>query len=295
MTILLTGGTGELGLSLLSGLAQVEAVWAISRQPRLALEPGTKWLVADLLDPPALESACRGVRVVIHMAAATHSAQSAPYFDCNVQGTANLLSAAERAGVELFVHISTRAIGAAGGAYSHSKELAEQAVKKSQLAWVILRPAEVYGTGGRDPVLSLAQSLRKHSFVPILGAGQHELSPVCIEDVRDAILRCVQRPVAQGHTYVLAGPQRLTYLELVERLEGLLGLSPRRRIFIPLPIARMVFALSGSLGIGPYVPDQLPRLLLPKSSDIREAARDLDYEPRVIEAGLRPLLGLPSL
>jgi nucleoside-diphosphate-sugar epimerase len=44
------------------------------------------------------------------------------------------------------------------------------------------------------------------------------------------------------------------------------------------------------MGIGPYVPDQIPRLLLPKSADITAARRDLDYQPRDLESGLRPLL-----
>lgn len=294
MSILVTGATGEIGSSLLDSLADRAHVRATSRRMQPVASSRANWVQADLLDSRSLERACRGARIVVHMAAMTHTARAADYFAVNVQGTANLIAAAEHAGAELFVQVSTRAIGAGGGAYSHSKEAAEAVVRESTLPWVVLRPAEVYGTGGHDPVLSLAKSLPTRSFVPILGDGSYELSPVCVQDVVGAIVNSVERSCARGQTYVLAGPETMSFTGLVERLEKMLMLSPRRRFRVPLWLARLLFTLGGRLGVGPYVPDQLPRLLLPKSSDITAAVRDLDYAPRTVEVGLRPLLGLPN-
>lgn len=302
MTLLVTGATGDLGLRLLHDLAaRGEPVRATTRNespppssPAWSREHTVEWVRADLGDPAALRAACRGVRAVVHMAAMTHAPTASTYYSVNVGGTENLLAAAEQAKVELFVHISTRAIGAAAGAYGHSKLLAEERVRSSACAWVIVRPAEVYGTGGRDPVLSLARSLRHKSFVPILGDGSYGLCPVHVQDAVDAIVRAVDRKEARGGTYVLAGPEAVSYLELIERIEAMLALPRRRRIHIPVPIARFVFALTGRLGVGPYVSDQIPRLLAAKSTDSRLAIQDLDFRPRTLEVGLAPLLREPA-
>jgi NADH dehydrogenase len=299
MTLLVTGATGDLGIRLLHDLAaRGEVVRASTRQPlsamRIPAETETdstiEWVQADLLDPPSLRRACQGVRALVHMAALTHAPRAAAYHEVNVRGTEQLLTAAAEAGVELLLYVSTRAVGESGGAYSHSKALAEECVRAGGLPWIIIRPAEVYGTGGRDPVLSLATSLRDRSFVPVLGDGSYALSPVHVQDTLAAIVRAVDLAEARGRTYVLAGPEELTYLELIERVERMLDLPRRRRIHVPLCAARILFGTLGRMGIGPYVPDQIPRLLLAKSADITAARRDLDFQPRDLESGLRPLL-----
>ncbi len=286
-TVLVTGASGEIGGALIQRLAAVAPVRVLSRRPQPSSEDGRRWVRGDLRDPASLARACDGVERVLHMAALTHSRRPADYFTINVEGTANLLHAARDAGIARFVHVSTRAIGAAGGAYSHSKELAEAEVEKAGLPWVILRPSEVYGSGGRDPIQNVARSLEKRSFVPILGDGCYRLSPVHVGDVVAGLIAALDRPETTARRYVLAGPEEMTYLELVERLEKALELPPRRRIHVPVAIAGLAISLASRLGLGGYVPDQIPRLLLAKSCDVTAAVRDLGFSPRKLEDGMR--------
>ncbi len=286
MTLLVTGATGEIGGSLIEKLKRRWRVRVLSRRRGRDSGDRVRWVAGDLRDPGSLSRACEGVEIVLHMAAVTHSYRPAAYLAVNVEGTGNLLRAARAAGVKRFVHLSTRAIGAAGGAYSHSKELAEREVETTGLPFVILRPAEVYGGSGGDPILSLASSLRARPFVPILGDGSYRLSPVYVDDVVDAIVAALNRPEAAGRTYVLAGPEEMTYLEIVERIEETLGLPARRRIFVPVALAKMTIRGLALLGLGGYVPDQIPRLLLAKSCDSAAATRDLGFSPRRLEEGL---------
>lgn len=285
MTLLVTGATGEIGGSLIARLKRRGKVRVLSRRPRQGSGDSVWWVEGDLLDPDSLARACRGVEVVLHMAAVTHSRRPADYFAVNVEGTGNLLRAARDAGAGRFVHMSTRAIGIAGGPYSHSKELAEREVKAADLPFVIIRPAEVYGAGS-DPIRSLASSLRARSLVPILGDGSYRLSPVYVDDVVDGVVTALDRPEAAGRAYVLAGPEEMTYLEIVERIEKTLELPARRRIFVPVALAKIAIHGAALLGLGGYVPDQIPRLLLAKSCDISAAARDLGFSPRTLEHGL---------
>jgi NADH dehydrogenase len=163
-------------------------------------------------------------------------------------------------------------------------------VTDSDLPWTILRPAEVYGSGGRDPILSLASDLRRRRFTPILGDGSHKLSPVLADDVVAALIRAIASDAATRKTYVLAGPEEFTYLQLVEKLETLQGLPRRWRIRIPVPVATMLIRGCALLGMGSYVPDQVQRLLLHKSSDNSAARRDLQFQPRSLADALPAIL-----
>ena len=295
--ILLTGASGEIGTPLIARLAeQGHALHVISRRAPPPETSRTRWICADLTDPESLRRACRcEPRVVIHMAAVTHSRNPATYDAVNVRGTENLIEALSAAPPRRFIHMSTRAIGADGGAYAGSKERAEEAVRGSGLPFTILRPAEVYGSGGDDPILSLAADLRRRRFVPILGDGSHELCPVLASDVVDAVVelvRAIELDRGNGKTYVLAGPHSLTYLELVEKLETIQGIPRRWRISVPVAVARGLIGGLATLGVGSYVPDQVPRLLLHKPRDYSEAARDLQFTPRSIEEALPSLLKL---
>lgn len=294
MTLLVTGAGGEIGGSLVERLRahglersrSQSGVRLLSRRERPEAGEGVRWVRGELRDAASLREACAGVEIVLHMAALTHARRAAEYFAVNLEGTRNLLDAARQAGVRRFVHVSTRAIGAAGGGYSHSKKLAEDAVRDAGLPWVILRPAEVYGGGGGDPITSLARSLEASSLAPILGDGSYRLSPVHVEDVVGAIVAALDAPGIEGRTYVLAGPEELSYLELVERLERILELPRRRRVHLPVALARWAIRAASLVGVGGYVPDQVPRLLLDKSADNTAAVRDLGYAPRGLESGL---------
>jgi NADH dehydrogenase len=294
--VVVTGAGGEIGGSVLTELVEHgHEVLAMTRRERAQPPAGVTWVRADLLDPRALPAALLGAQAIVHMAAVTHARRAREYMRVNVTGTEHLLAAAADVGVGRIVHVSTRAVGAQGGAYSHSKELAERAVAASSIPSVVLRPGEVYGgSSATDPILSLGAALRSRSWVPVLGDGSQMLAPVHVEDVAAVIARAVEQPNVEGKVYTLTGPEAITYAELIERLEMLLGLRPRRRISVPIALARVVIGTAGRLGVGSYVPDQVARLLLEKSVDRSAAERDFGFAPRTLEAGLAPLLAKPD-
>jgi len=294
--VLVTGATGAIGRALLGRLAgRGDAVRVLTRRERSGPPPAGRWVVGELREAGSLERACAGAGAVVHLAAVTHAVRAADYEEINVRGTERLAVAARAAGVERFVHVSSRALGEAGGAYAASKARAEAVVDAALPSRVVCRPAEVYGGDGDDPITSLARDVRRRALVPVLGDGRHELAPVHVDDVAGALAAALEVPRAAGRTYVLAGPESISYLELVGRLERLLGVSPRRRVHVPAGLARVAIALAARLGIGPYVPDQVPRLLLAKDADIGPAARDLGFAPRPLEVGLAPALARGAL
>jgi len=291
MRILLTGASGEIGTLLISRLSQHQhELYVISRIERLNDHERVRWIRADIRDPESLRHACQcEPELVVHMAAVTHSASVATYDAVNVEGTSNLIDALSNVTPSRFIHLSTRAVGKHGGAYAESKERAEGVVKRSDLPWTILRPAEVYGGTGSDQILSLAAELRRRRIIPIIGDGSYKLCPVLAADVVEALLHAIEFGPIPNKTYVLAGPEEFTYLEIIKILETLQELPHRRQIRIPITLAKALIRGLAMLRIGRLVPDQVPRLLLEKSSDSSAASVDLQFKPTRFEDAL-PLL-----
>lgn len=288
MRVLVTG-PGRLGRPLLAALYRQGITGAVlHRSAAAALPPGWRSIRADVTRPESLAGVCTDVDQVLHLAAVTHTNRSARYAEVNAFGTLNLVAEARRAGIQRFTLVSTRAISPAGGAYSRSKIRAEEIVRDSGLAWNILRPAEVYGTGG-EGISELIERCRQGRWVPVVGDGSPLLAPVYLDDVIDGICRAVTAP-GHGGVLMLAGPEEMTYLELIRRLAAYFHTRPRT-IGVPaglLALAARTFALL-PLDKPPLYADQVARLFSPKSHDTESAFLAFGFTARPLEQGLDAL------
>ena len=109
-TVLVTGARGYLGGRLVQHL-EAHGGFAVRRGSRRAHgDDGAVVAMGELRDDALLESACRGVQAVVHLAALNEidSARDPDRaMEVNVEGTRRLVAAAARTGVERFVYLST--------------------------------------------------------------------------------------------------------------------------------------------------------------------------------------------
>jgi nucleoside-diphosphate-sugar epimerase len=288
MRILVTG-PGRLGGPLIAELHRRGITGTVlHRSAPASLPPGWQSVRADVTRPESLAGVCTDCEQVLHLAAVTHTNRSDRYTEVNAIGTGNLVAEARRAGVQRFTLVSTRANSPAGGAYSRSKIQAEEIVRGSGLAWNILRPAEVYGAGG-EGISTLIERCRQGRWVPIVGDGSPRLAPIHLDDVIDGICRAVKSP-SNGGVYVLAGPEEMSYLQLVRRLAAFFHTSPRT-VSVPVSLLALAGRALALLPVEkpPLYADQIARLFSPKSHDTESAFQAFGFVARPLEQGLSAL------
>ena len=244
MRILVTGGTGHLGRSIVDGLAREgHQVRVLARQPRS--DPDLEWVKGDLATGDGLREAVAGVDVIIHAATNSPAAQRGRFklgdflrspADVDVDGTSTLLALAEQAKIKHFVHVSIVGLEHLSRLpYSRRKLEAEQLVKSSQVPWSIVRATGFYWL--------LERMLTNMVKQRILAVPAHaSMAPVDSDDFAAFILECVaDRRLGEREDFV--GPQTLTMTEIMEQYLNALALHRKiRRAPVPGKIQAAITA-----------------------------------------------------
>jgi uncharacterized protein YbjT (DUF2867 family) len=251
--ILLTGASGTVGSALLRRLTtSTEPVRCLVRDPRHLGDARVRVQIAlgDLADPPSFRNALRGVHTVIHLAASIRDQPRASIEELNAVATLRLVRAAERAGARRFIFFS--ALGAEHHSrtrFFRAKALAGEAVEASELDTVVFEPSIVYSPG--DSWLTLLERFSYLPAIPVSGSGGALYQPIWAEDVADCVIAALVSDATTGRRFELAGPQTLSYEELLRvalRANG----RRRRLVNVPLPVVRASLRGLGRL-VGPKI------------------------------------------
>ncbi|HZC41982.1 MAG TPA: NAD(P)H-binding protein [Streptosporangiaceae bacterium] len=213
--ILVTGAAGNVGQELVRALLGAgEPVRALVRDQDRAVPAGAEAVTGDLNQPASLAPALADAHGLFLLSG---------YADMP-----GLLAAAGRAGVERVVLLSGGAAVATGPANPISEYMitSEDAVRRSGLAWTLLRPYEFMSNALRwAPQLQAGDAIR----APFAGV------PVAVIDPHDIAAAAAAALLASGHegqAYRLSGPQPLLPADRVRILAEVLG---RRLRFEPQP------------------------------------------------------------
>ncbi len=263
--VLVTGATGYLGRRLvLRLLASGRAVRALVRggaeaaaaHPHLA---GVEIAAGDLGDAAACRRAAEGVDTVIHLVGIIMERGRATFEAVHVEGTRTLVEAARGAGVRRLLYVS--ALGAradAPTAYWRTKARAEELVRGSGLAWLVLRPSLVLARDGE--FYAVLRQLTAFPLVPVLGPGTSRLAPVRADDLAAIEVAALDHPEAWGRAHEVVGPEAVAFNELLRRVARGRGRKVML-VHVPLALARpLVSLLAAVLPSPPITPGQLAML-----------------------------------
>lgn len=281
--LIVTGGSGFLGRRVVPRLVAHHEVLCLTRSADAAAvvrNLGAEPLPGDLDDAASLDAALvtAGADALVNLASLGFGHAPA------------IVAAAEAAGINRSVFVSTTAIFTSVPAVTKKVRLAaEEEVRRSSLAWTILRPTMIYGGSDDRNVSRLLYLLRRTPVVPVPGGGNRLQQPVHVEDLAAAIVVALGREEAIGREYDLGGPEAIPFRRLIEEAAVAVGRRPR---LIPVPLAPVSVAVSlyERLARRPRLrAEQLQRLAEDKVFDIRPAQRDLDYDPRPFSLGVAEL------
>lgn len=280
-SLLITGGSGYLGKSLISALSSTYNVVVLQNRKKFNVAKNKVKVVDGSLENIAnWEKNLANIDIVIHLAGVTHSRDPEVYKKINTIGTENLVKYCKKYRIKQFVYISTRAIGRKCGAYGESKMMAEEIIKKSGIKYTILRVAEAYDENfeTREGLGNLMSLISKSFMVPYPAGSSIKLAPVHKDDVIASIIATLGNSKAYFKTYTIAGPENLSFKQVEIRLAQQKDLS---RVYIPIPIGLfkpIFYSTSGFLKIP--ATDQLKRLLGEKDGLSQNVAIDLKIYPR---------------
>ena len=281
--ILITGSNGNLGRAIFaSGIKVPYTCFFLSKHiiSDDSCRPN-RCIKADISKDEDIDPKLWGVDEVFHIAGSTHERNPKKYYINNFEATKRLIDKSEANGVKRFIYISTQAIGEKGGAYSHSKELAENYLMQSKLTWTIIRPADIYDTGNKDSISSLCTLIKTSRLFPIIGDGEYKINPIHIDDFKVFILRLLECESKKSHNkiYNLAGPEPVSFKSFCEMRCQDFG---KKILFFYLPVflCKWFFSFASLIRISNIVPDQIDRLIMEKDHCIELASKDYQFMPR---------------
>lgn len=258
--VLVTGGEGFLGSHLIPRLLSrghlVRATYHDPEGPGRRAAPGVDWRRVDVCVEAETAGLAEECDVAVHLAGLFTATDAMTLARVHGTGTRHLVWEAERAGVERFVHVSVLGARPGDPDYLGTKFDAETAVVSAAIPSVVLRPSIIYGPGDRF-TSSIMAILRRMPVFPLPGGGRFRLQPLAVEDMVDALSQCVERDDLDGREFDLAGPEPLTFREIVETVAELSG---ARRPLLPLPAAPMLgmIRLAHRVGLpAPFSSEQL--------------------------------------
>ncbi len=303
MDVFVTGATGFIGRRLCQRLiAKGHFVRCLVR-PNSDLSPlqylSVELWRGDVNDPASLEGALEGIQAVIHLVGIIRERPpQATFQHVHVEGTRNLLAAAQEAGVPHCLYLS--AIGARPSPqypYLHSKWEAEELVRQSDLPWTVVRPSIVFGQG--DEFLTKLAALVRHPpagdrtlapFVPIIGSGKTRFQPIWVEDLAECLALTTGNPALQGQTVTLGGPEQVSYEDMIDLIMNTLPLH-RPKLHLPVALMRPAVALMPIIYKDPPITStQLNMINLDSITDIDAVQRTYGFQP----ASLRDKTGYLS-
>ncbi len=312
-TLAITGIGGFIGLRMAQ--RAIERGWrvrGIDLSPTaasVARAAGAEVVVGDINDAAALSLAFLGADAVFHTAAIVEEGGARELFErVNVQGTRSVCRAAERAGVQQLVHLSSVMVygfnyadGVTedgpfhddGNIYNETKYRSECVAlahhRRDGLQVTVIRPGDVYGPGGTQWVLRPLDLLRRGLFM-LPDRGQGVINHVHVDNLLDAVFLALEKSPG-GEAYTISDGVATPCAEFFGYHARMLGMPSVKTLPAGLLMA-LIGLMAGAyalIGQKPPASAAAIRFLRRRGAySIAKARTELGYSPRVtLEQGMQ--------
>jgi len=228
------GASGYIGTNLVPRLrARGDQVCAIARNA-CVLE-SRQWhdveiRSADALRPETLRSALSGFEVAYYL---VHSMAAGRHFGrLDVEAARNFAAAAGRAGLQRIVYLGGLVPQAAESEHLTSRRDTGRALREGSVPVTEVRAGMIIGPG--SAAFEVIRDLVNHLPIMITPKWVYSRSPpIALDDLLEYLIRIADIEEAAGQVYDAAGPESLSYEQLMRQYGELVGRKPR---IMPVPL-----------------------------------------------------------
>ncbi|MBO0768855.1 MAG: NAD(P)H-binding protein [Solirubrobacterales bacterium] len=250
MRILVTGITGAVGSALAPKLLEAgHELRALSRREPVAgeLSGEVELLRGDAVSGVGLDRALAGVDVAYYLIHSMETAGPVGFELRERQSAENFAFAARMAGVRRVIYLGgpVPAAGAQVSEHLASRLAVEQRLLEATPEAVAFRAAIVIGASSRS-FRFLVRLIERMPVMLLPSWRKYRTAPIDERDVTAFLAAAASAPIQGGTSLDIAGPELVTYQELIERIrDHMLLLRPALRFPGPplTPIAARIAAL----------------------------------------------------
>ncbi|MFX1573495.1 MAG: NAD-dependent epimerase/dehydratase family protein [Promethearchaeota archaeon] len=247
VSVLITGGTGFIGIPLVKRLHELGHKLTLLVRETSDITPfedlnNIEFVIGDIRDNDSLNIAVNGIDIIFHLAAYTGiwAKNNSIYFDVNVKGTENVAKIALEKNLKLFYVSSFTAIGPTppepvdetyenahfSMEYERSKFQAKRLVKElipKGLKVTIFYPGIVYGPGDFNIFGRMLFDVMRGKILPLgvcPGKGESIACFSYVYDLIDILVSIINREDFFGDDFILGGEnvKFREYLDLIAEI-----------------------------------------------------------------------------
>ncbi|MET8577150.1 NAD-dependent epimerase/dehydratase family protein [Streptomyces sp. NPDC005012] len=299
MNIVVTGAAGMLGTALLTRPWPGVSWTGVDVRPLAPrARDRARFVRADVRDTEALAKVFRDADVVVHSAAALPSHRAEDIRSVDVDGTAAVVGAARRVGVQRLVHISSTAVYGLPrhcptpedhpcepvDPYSAAKLAAEEVVLRARrqgLCVPVLRPKTFLGPERLGLFAMLFEWADEGRNFPLLGGGHAAAQMLDVDDLCDAIRQACEGPDdAVNDTFNIAAAE---FTSLRDDFQAVLDEAGHGRRVVTVPVGPAVVALRAlaALRLSPVYRRLVHKLTRDSYVSLDKARDQLGFAPRL--------------
>ena len=182
------------------------------------------------------------------------------------------------------------ALGASAEAkstYHRTKFAGEKEVENSPMRWTIFRPSWVFAP--KDRLIERFVRLVGMPIIPLINGGKARMQPVARDDVTLCVSRALTMPETQQQTYEVAGPDRISFRDVVQAVATNLE-RKARTMNVPGWAMQPVAKLLQRFPSFPLTTDQIRMLSEDNVCEIDRYVKTFRVEPKSFVKALPGLL-----
>jgi uncharacterized protein YbjT (DUF2867 family) len=187
----------------------------------------------DVLDQSTLDNACTGVDTIYYL---VHSiGTSGDFSKSDRVGAANTVAAASAAGVKRIVYLGGIIPSEIEQVSKHLASRAEvgQIFLDSAIPAVVLQAGVIIGSGSASFEMLRYLTERLPTMVTPRWVDS-KVSPIAVRDVLRYLVAALELPTDTNRRFDIAGPEVMTYRDMMHRYARVAGL--RKRLIVPIPV-----------------------------------------------------------